>query len=147
MLFRSLVDIAKNVTAIQGEYQYLPLAEHPNHGRLATLLRRSNRDLKNPEPNRGDIDKLLELIAQSQRPMVLVGGGVIRSRGAVPEFRRFIETLDAPVGSTIMGGGACPGNHPLFTGMVGIKSSVTKVWVRWMRISFGRQLWIRNTES
>ncbi|MDE7004293.1 MAG: acetolactate synthase large subunit, partial [Oscillospiraceae bacterium] len=118
-----LVDIAKNITAIQGEYEYLPLAEHPNHGRLATLLRRSNRDLKSPEPNRGDIDKLLELIAQSQRPMVLVGGGVIRSKGAVPEFRKFIETLDAPVGSTIMGGGACPGNHPLFTGMVGMHGS------------------------
>ncbi len=118
-----LVDIAKNVTAIEGEYQYMPVHEHPNHGRLATLLRRSNRDLKNPEPNRGDIDKLLELISQSQRPMVLVGGGVIRSKGAVPEFRKFIETLDAPVGSTIMGGGACPGNHPLFTGMVGMHGS------------------------
>jgi len=48
---------------------------------------------------------------------------VIRSKGAVPEFRRFIETLDAPVGSTIMGGGACPGDHPLFTGMVGMHGS------------------------
>ena len=38
-----LVDIAKNVTAVQGEYEYLPVAEHPNHGRLATLLRRSTR--------------------------------------------------------------------------------------------------------
>ena len=55
--------------------------------------------------------------------MVLVGGGVIRSKGAVPEFRRFIETLDAPVGSTIMGGGACPGDHSLFTGMVGMHGS------------------------
>ena len=118
-----LVDIAKNITATEGEYQYLPLAEHPNHGRLATLLRRSNRELKSPEPDQGDIDKLLEFIAQSQRPMVLVGGGVIRSKGAVPEFRTFMERLDAPVGSTIMGGGACPGNHPLFTGMVGMHGS------------------------
>ncbi len=118
-----LVDIAKNITATEGEYQYLPLAEHANHGRLATLLRRSNRELKSPEPDQGDIDKLLEFIAQSQRPMVLVGGGVIRSKGAVPEFRTFMERLDAPVGSTIMGGGACPGNHPLFTGMVGMHGS------------------------
>ena len=118
-----LIDIAKNVTAADGEYEYLPVSEHPNHGRLANLLRRANRDLKNPEPDQGDIDKLLDLIAHSQRPMVLVGGGVIRSKGAVPEFRKFIETLDAPVGSTIMGGGACPGDHPLFTGMVGMHGS------------------------
>ena len=118
-----LVDIAKNITAAEGNYEYLPVSEHPNHGRLANMLRRAGRDLRTPEPDQNDIDKLLELIAQSQRPMVLVGGGVVRSRGAVPEFRRFMETLDAPVGSTIMGGGACPGNHPLFTGMVGMHGS------------------------
>ena len=54
---------------------------------------------------------------------MLVGGGVIRSKGAVPEFRKFIERLNAPVASTIMGGGACPGNHPLFTGMIGMHGS------------------------
>ena len=118
-----LVDIAKNATAAMADYEPLPVSEHTSHGRLANMLRRADRDLKNPEPDQGDIDKLLDLIEQSQRPMVLVGGGVIRSRGAVPEFRRFIETLDAPVGSTIMGGGACPGDHPLFTGMVGMHGS------------------------
>ena len=118
-----LVDIAKNATAAMADYEPLPVSEHASHGRLANMLRRADRDLKNPEPDQGDIDKLLDLIEQSQRPMVLVGGGVIRSRGAVPEFRRFIETLDAPVGSTIMGGGACPGDHPLFTGMVGMHGS------------------------
>ncbi len=118
-----LVDIAKNVTAATAEYEYLPVSEHPNHGRLANLMRRTGRDLGTPEPDHGDIQKLLDLIAQSQRPMVLVGGGVIRSKGAVTEFRKFMETLDAPVGSTIMGGGACPGNHPLFTGMVGMHGS------------------------
>ncbi len=118
-----LVDIAKNVTAAEADYEYLPVSEHPNHGRLANLMRRTGRDLGTPEPDHGDIEKLLELIAQAQKPMVLVGGGVIRSRGAVPEFRKFIETLDAPVGSTIMGGGACPGDHPLFTGMVGMHGS------------------------
>ena len=108
---------------IRDSYEPLPVSEHASHGRLANMLRRADRDLKNPEPDQGDIDKLLDLIEQSQRPMVLVGGGVIRSRGAVPEFRQFIETLDAPVGSTIMGGGACPGDHPLFTGMVGMHGS------------------------
>ena len=118
-----LVDIAKNVTAAEADYEPLPLAEHPNHGRLAAMLRRASHELKAPEPDAGDIQTLLDMIEQARRPMVLVGGGVIRSKGAVPQFRKFIETLNAPVASTIMGGGACPGDHPLFTGMIGMHGS------------------------
>ena len=117
------MDIAKNVTAAEADYEPLPLAEHANHGRLGAMLRRASHDLKAPEPDAGDIQTLLDMIEEARRPLVLVGGGVIRSRGAVPEFRKFIETLNAPVASTIMGGGACPGNHPLFTGMIGMHGS------------------------
>ena len=87
------------------------------------MLRRASHDLKTPEPDHDDIDKLLDMIEKAKKPLVLVGGGVIRSRGAVPEFRKFFERLNAPVTSTIMGGGACPGNHPLFTGMIGMHGS------------------------
>ena len=118
-----LIDIAKNVTATEVDYEYLPLSEHASHGRLANLLRRSSHDLKTPEPDHGDIDKLLAMIEEAEKPLVLVGGGVIRSKGAVPEFRKFFERLNAPVASTIMGGGACPGNHRLFTGMIGMHGS------------------------
>ena len=118
-----LIDILKNVTYDSAEYEYLPVSEHGRHGRLAAMLRRSSHDLKTPEPDYGDIEKLLALIEEAKKPLVLVGGGVIRSRGAVPEFRKFFETLNAPVASTIMGGGACPGNHPLFTGMIGMHGS------------------------
>jgi acetolactate synthase-1/2/3 large subunit len=118
-----LIDIAKNVTSTEADYEYLPLSEHASHGRLASLLRRSSHDLKTPEPDHGDIAKLLDMIEKAKKPLVLVGGGVIRSKGAVPEFRKFFETLNAPVASTIMGGGACPGNHPLFTGMIGMHGS------------------------
>ena len=52
-----------------------------------------------------------------------MGGGVIRSKGAVEEFRKFYKTLNCPVASTIMGGGACPGNDPQFTGMIGMHGS------------------------
>jgi len=118
-----LVDIAKNVTAAEAEYTPLPLAEHPNHGRLGAMLRRASHELKAPEPDAGDIQKLLDLIEESEKPLVLVGGGVIRSKNAVPEFRKFIARLGAPVTSTIMGGGACPGDNPLFTGMIGMHGS------------------------
>ena len=118
-----LIDILKNVTYDEVDYEPLPLSQHPSHGRLATMLRRASHDLKTPEPDHGDIQTLLDMIERCQKPLVLVGGGVIRSKGAVPEFRKFFETLNAPVTSTIMGGGACPGNHPLFTGMVGMHGS------------------------
>ena len=118
-----LIDILKNVTYEEVEYEPLPLEEHASHGRLAAMLRRASHDLKTPEPDHGDIRKLLDMIEEAKKPLVLVGGGVIRSRDAVPQFRKFFETLNAPVTSTIMGGGACPGDHPLFTGMVGMHGS------------------------
>ncbi len=118
-----LIDIAKNATAAEAEFTPLPRHEHSSQGRLGAMLRRASHDLKTPEPDAGDIQTLLDMIARSERPLVLVGGGVIRSKNAVPEFRKFMETLDAPVASTIMGGGACPGNHPLFTGMIGMHGS------------------------
>ena len=118
-----LIDILKNVTAATANYEYLPVEQHAAHGRLAATLRRSSRDLKAPEPDHGDINRLLSMIEQAQRPLILVGGGVIRSRGAVAEFRKFVETLNAPTASTIMGGGALPGGHPLFTGMIGMHGS------------------------
>ena len=118
-----LIDIPKNITAMTADYEYLPADQHPAHGRLAAMLRRASHDLKIPEPDAGDVEHLLDLIAKAQRPLILVGGGVIRSKGAVPEFRKFVETLRAPVASTIMGGGALPGDHPLFTGMIGMHGS------------------------
>lgn len=118
-----LIDIVKNVTAAVADYEYLPLEEHANHGRLAAMRRRSSHDLSDPKVDANDVNILLDMIKESERPMVLVGGGVIRSKGAVPEFRRFIETLGIPTASTIMGGGAIPGNHPLMTGMIGMHGS------------------------
>ena len=59
------------------------------------------------------------MIAQSQRPLLMCGGGVVRGR-ADRQFREFSEKLDCPVAITVMGGGGFPGAHPLTTGMVGM---------------------------
>ncbi len=118
-----LIDLVKNVTSATAEYEHLPLEEHANHGRLAAMRRRSSHDLSDPKADANDVKILLDMIEESERPLVLVGGGVIRSKGAVPEFRRFIETLGIPTASTVMGGGAIPGNHPLMTGMIGMHGS------------------------
>ncbi len=114
------IDILKNVTATDVEYEPLPLSEHNKHGRIATMLARTEHELRTPDPDEADLVKLLAMIEAARRPLILVGGGVIRSKGAVPEFRKFYQTLHCPVASTIMGGGACPGNDPQFTGMIGM---------------------------
>ena len=68
------------------------------------------------------MDKLAEMIAQAQRPLLICGGGVVRGR-ADKEFKELAEKLDAPVAITVMGGGGFPGDHPLTTGMIGMHGS------------------------
>ncbi|MCC8063462.1 MAG: biosynthetic-type acetolactate synthase large subunit [Clostridiales bacterium] len=118
-----LIDILKNVTTELTDFRPLPLSEHHRYGRLAKLMARDNYEFKEFEPDHDDVNQLVDMLDHSARPLILVGGGVIRSKGAVPEFRKFMEKLGAPVTSTIMGGGACPGDHPLFTGMIGMHGS------------------------
>jgi acetolactate synthase-1/2/3 large subunit len=54
--------------------------------------------------------------------MIYAGGGVVRS-GATGELIAFAERLHAPVACSLMGLGGFPGDHPLFTGMVGMHGS------------------------
>lgn len=119
-----LIDILKNVTTLNTiiDYECLPKEEHQFHGRLAELRKRVGWDLKTPAPNEEDVTKLVDLIAKAQRPMLICGGGVVRSR-AHREFAALAQKLDAPVAITSMGGGGFPGGHPLTTGMLGMHGS------------------------
>lgn len=120
-----LIDILKNVTSEEVDFTPLPLSEHHRHGRLAALLARNadGLNMKIPEPDHGDVDKLVAMLDEAKKPLILVGGGVIRSKGAVPEFRDFIKQVGAPVATTVMGGGACPGDSDIITGMIGMHGS------------------------
>ena len=117
-----LIDFLKNVTAPNQEieYEFIPWRENRRSGSIQDL----NDDLRprKPEPDRQDIQTLLDMIAQAERPLVICGGGVVRGR-ASREFREFAEKLDAPVAITLMGGGGFPGGHPLTTGMIGMHGS------------------------
>jgi acetolactate synthase-1/2/3 large subunit len=68
------------------------------------------------------IKRAAEAIAQSKRPVIYAGGGIILS-GAHRELRELAETINAPVTLTLMGLGGFPGDHPLFIGMPGMHGS------------------------
>ena len=117
-----VIDFLKNVTFpnVEIDYEFVPWTENRKCGSLRSLS--TSHDLKAPEPNIGDINALVDMIAQSEKPMLICGGGVVRGR-ADKEFKEFAEKLDAPVAITVMGGGGFPGGHPLTTGMIGMHGS------------------------
>lgn len=116
------IDILKNVTAEEAEYTPLPRERHFSEGRLATLMQRSSNNFEAPAPDASDIDKLVEMIKESRKPLLICGGGVVRGR-AHKEFGEFAEKIDAPVAITVMGGGGFGGSNPLATGMIGMHGS------------------------
>jgi acetolactate synthase-1/2/3 large subunit len=73
----------------------------------------------NIKPNQVQTKKTAEVLANAERPLILVGGGVI-SAGATEELRTLAELLGAGVVTTLMGKGAIPDNHPLCLGMAGM---------------------------
>jgi acetolactate synthase-1/2/3 large subunit len=72
-----------------------------------------------------EYDRAIELLNQSERPIVLAGQGVIQS-GAGEELRKFVETNHVPVAMTLLGLGGLPANHPSNLGMMGMHG---EAWV------------------
>ena len=101
-----LVDLPKDITITSGAYT-MPDAI----------------DLKsyNPtyEPYKKQLDKVVALIRNAERPVILAGGGVILSQ-ASPELTELAHKTRTPVTSTLMGLGAFPGTDPLWLGMIGM---------------------------
>jgi acetolactate synthase-1/2/3 large subunit len=74
-----------------------------------------------PEPTDEAIAHAAELIATSQRPLVLAGNGVLRRR-ASPELRAFARGLHVPVATTFMGKGAIDDRSHLSLMAVGLQA-------------------------
>ncbi|MDG6106914.1 acetolactate synthase large subunit [Dactylosporangium aurantiacum] len=66
------------------------------------------------------------LLTRASRPVLYVGGGVLKAR-AVQPLRELAELTGAPVTTTLMALGAFPGSHPLHLGMPGMHGSVPAV--------------------
>ncbi len=67
----------------------------------------------------GQIKRAVKMIADSKRPVIYAGGGVILS-GAAKELKEFAEKINSPVTMTLLGLGSFPGNHELSLGMLGM---------------------------
>lgn len=106
-----LIDLPKNVITASTEFSY-PETIH---------IRSYN---PNYSPNRKQLRKAAELIAQAERPAIYAGGGVISSDSAA-ELVRLAELCQCPVTTTLMGLGAFPGDHPLWLGMLGMHGTYT----------------------
>ncbi len=117
-----LIDIPKDITAQKAEYEKLPRREHSSQGKLGDLMRRASHDFKAPEPDMKDVSRLAEMIRKSKKPMMICGGGVVRSR-AHEEMAALAKRIDAPVAITVMGAGGFSGRSSLTTGMIGMHGS------------------------
>jgi tartronate-semialdehyde synthase len=71
-------------------------------------------------PNPKQVQKTLDLILEAERPVLLLGGGVIIA-DACKEFIALAEALQIPVVASYMGKSGIPWNHPLMGGQVGIQ--------------------------
>jgi acetolactate synthase-1/2/3 large subunit len=77
-------------------------------------------------PHRKQIRSAAALIRGSRRPVLYVGGGVLKSRAA-DQLVRLAEGIGAPVVTTLMARGAFPDDHPLCLGMPGMHGSYSAV--------------------
>ena len=77
-------------------------------------------------PNGKQLAAAAELIAQAERPVFYVGGGVVKARAA-KELLALVEMVGAPVVTTLMARGAFPDDHPLCLGMPGMHGSYAAV--------------------
>jgi acetolactate synthase I/II/III large subunit len=66
-------------------------------------------------PSAADLDRAAALLAAAQRPLIVAGGGVVRS-GATMELLELAARLDAPVATTYTGKGGFPERHALALG-------------------------------
>src|SRR5688572_24458515 len=108
-----LVDLPKDILQAQGSFSWPPQLELPGYHPTT-------------RPHAKQIREAAKLIASAQRPVLYVGGGVLKARAAA-ELRVLAELTGIPVVTTLMARGAFPDSHPQHVGMPGMHGSVTAV--------------------
>jgi acetolactate synthase-1/2/3 large subunit len=76
------------------------------------------------QPNKLQVDKLLKAIEESERPVIIAGGGVVYA-DASKELIEFVEKTRIPITTTLLGLGGFPSAHELWMGMPGMHGTYT----------------------
>ncbi|MGI8414913.1 MAG: acetolactate synthase large subunit [Nakamurella sp.] len=108
-----LVDIPKDILQAETTFSWPPEINLPGYRPAA-------------RPHSGQITAAAKLSVAARRPVLYVGGGVIKA-DAAPELLRLAELTGIPVVTTLMARGAFPDSHLQHLGMPGMHGSVAAV--------------------
>ncbi len=108
-----LVDVAKDALQAQTGFSWPDSFDLPGYRPVT-------------KPNAKQVREAARLLVSSRRPVLYVGGGVIKARASA-ELRRLVDLTGAPVVTTLMARGALPDSHPQHLGMPGMHGTVAAV--------------------
>jgi acetolactate synthase-1/2/3 large subunit len=108
-----LVDIAKDALQATTEFTWPVPFDLPGYHPVT-------------RPHSRQVREAAKMITEAKRPVLYVGGGVIKA-DAWAELRTLAELTGAPVVTTLMARGAFPDSHPLHLGMPGMHGTVAAV--------------------
>jgi acetolactate synthase I/II/III large subunit len=108
-----LVDVPKDVLQGQCTFSWPPRMDLPGYK-------------PNTKPHNRQIREAAKLIAAARKPVLYVGGGVIRGN-ATEQLRQLAELTGIPVVTTLMARGAFPDSHRQHLGMPGMHGTVAAV--------------------
>jgi acetolactate synthase-1/2/3 large subunit len=108
-----LVDIAKSAMQARTTFRWPQQIDLPGYHPVT-------------KPHAKQVREAARLLATARRPVILAGGGVIRS-GASALLRRLVDASGAAVTTTLMARGALPDDHPQHLGMPGMHGTVAAV--------------------
>ncbi|MFF2270977.1 acetolactate synthase large subunit [Agromyces sp. NPDC058136] len=108
-----LVDITKDAQQAKFSFRWPPKVELPGYRPIT-------------KAHGKQVAAAAQLIAEAKRPVLYVGGGVVRGR-ASEELLTLAETTKAPVVTTLMARGAFPDSHQQHLGMPGMHGTVPAV--------------------
>ncbi|HAP88712.1 MAG TPA: biosynthetic-type acetolactate synthase large subunit, partial [Arthrobacter bacterium] len=108
-----LVDIAKDAQQGQMTFSWPPKIDLPGY---RPVTRGHNKQVR----------EAARLIAAATKPVLYVGGGVVKAHAAA-ELRELAELTGAPVVTTLMARGVFPDSHPQHVGMPGMHGTVSAV--------------------
>jgi len=108
-----LVDVAKDALQARTDYHWPATLELPGYRPV-------------PRPHSKQIREAARAILGARRPVLYVGGGVIRARAAA-ELAELATLTGLPVVTTLMARGAFPDSHPQHLGMPGMHGTVAAV--------------------